>query len=241
MQCVFQTQGRKFQLRPLQIKFPSLDRAPEWRVLKQYYAGFGTCPYIRQEGNNIPVPLDLEEVFIPDAAYNAPYTPKELDFLVFFGFSSVSAIEYGIRLSDLALEDPPVYLCNWGEDCWRLENTSLQNFLVMSVLWQIAYEVRLEHYLILSQFDYDELPQLNHYITSLGMNDYELENLSVIACYYRICLKDGVILACETDEWIPAEEPPSEDIMWLTAASHDRGKMQEIRKKPDLLWEPDEA
>ncbi len=31
MQCVFQTHGRKFQLRSLQMKSPSMDRAPEWR------------------------------------------------------------------------------------------------------------------------------------------------------------------------------------------------------------------
>ena len=214
----------------LSVSFP--------KILKQYYARFGACPYIRQEGSNIPVPLDLEEVFIPDSSYNAPYTPNELDFLVFFGFSSVSAIEYGIRLSDLDMEDPPVYYCDWGNPSWVLTNPSLENFLIVSVFWQIGYESRLDCCLRLSQFDYDELPGLSRYAAALGMRDCELENLEKYQ-YYRIFIKDGVILACDTDEWEAGKETPPEDILWLSASSNDKGKIQAIKKIPDLLWEPD--
>lgn len=203
------------------------------KVLKQYYSMFGTCPYILQEGNNIPVPLDLEELYIPDATYNAPhYTPQELDFLVFYSYSSVSAIDFGIRLSDLSLENPPVYCCDYGNTSWMLENTSLLNFLITSAFWQIAYEARLEYSLNVDQFTYDseELLDLECYITELGMNDYELENLSGEVHYYRIFLKDSVILASEID-------PLDNEVIWLTAASIDRKKIQEIKKLPDIFWE----
>lgn len=216
----------------LSVSFP--------KVLKQYYTRFGTCPYIQQEGNNIPVPLDLEELYIPDTTYNAPHhTPEELDFLVFYSYSSVSAIDFGIRLSDLGLEDPPVYFCDYGNTSWMLENTSLLNFLITSAFWQIAYEARLEYSLDVDQFSYDseELPDLECYITGLGMNDYELENLSGEVHYYRIFLKDSVILASETNEWEVATEPPDNEVIWLTAASTDRKKIQAIKKIPDLLWE----
>lgn len=207
------------------------------KVLKEYYSRFGTCPYIRDEGNNIPVPFELEDFFIPDAAYNAPhYTPKELDFLIFSVFTSVSAIEFGIRLSDLALEDPPVYFCAYGNTSWYLDNPSLLNFLVTSAFWQIAQESRLAYSLDISHFDL-EPPELNCYVSGLGMNEHELENLSEGARYYRIFLNDGVILACETEEWDVATEPPCEYYEWLTAASNDREKIQEIQKLPDLLWE----
>ena len=80
----------------LSVSFPS--------ILRQYYTRFGACPYIQDYGNNIPVPLALEDIFIPDSTYNAPHcVPEELDFLVFYSIVDVSAIDYGIRLSDLAL------------------------------------------------------------------------------------------------------------------------------------------
>ena len=218
----------------LSVSFP--------KVLKQYYSRFGTCPYIRQEGNNIPVPFALEDFFIPDSDYNAPYyTPKELDFLVFSGFTSVSAIDYGIRLSDLALEDPPVYFCDYGNTSWILENASLQNFLVTAAFWQIAEESRLDYSLDIDEFCFDseELPDFNIYIAGLGMKGCELENLSDTAHYYRIFIKDGVILAGETGEWDTAEEPSSEGFVWLTVASNDKEKIRALKRIPGLLWEED--
>ncbi len=94
----------------LSVSFP--------KILRHSYTRFGVCPYIQDYGNNIPVPLVLEDIFIPDSTYNAPhYVPEELDFLVFYIIVDVSAIDYGIRLSDLILDAPPVYLCNNGDDC----------------------------------------------------------------------------------------------------------------------------
>lgn len=220
----------------LSVSFP--------KVLKQYYTRFGACPYIRQDGNNIPVPLALEELYIPDSTYNAPhYTPKELDFLIFYSYSSVSAIDFGIRLSDLALEDPPVYFCDYGNTSWMLESTSLLNFFVVSAFWQIAQESRLEYSMNVDQFSFDskELPDFESYITKLGMKDYELENLSGEVHYYRIFVKDNVILAGETNEWEVAAEQPDNEVIWLTAASTDRERVQAMKKVPDLLWEEEEV
>lgn len=212
----------------LSISFP--------KILKQYYNRFGTCPYITQDGNNIPVPLALEDFFIPGSLYNAPYTPKELDFLVFSSISNVSAIDYGIRLSELSLEDPPIYLCDYGNSSWILENPSLLNFLVTAAFWQIAYESKLDYHIDIDPYNYNsqECPDLNYYLNHLGMNGYELENLCKTG-YYRIFLKDDVILACETDEWVVPEEP-SEDIVWLSIVSNNKEKIQAIQKIPNLPW-----
>ncbi len=216
----------------LSVSFP--------KVLRQYYARFGTCPYIQDYGNNIPVPLALEDIFIPDSTYNAPhYVPEELDFLVFYSIVDVSAIDYGIRLSDLALEDPPVYFCDYGDTSWRLENPSLLNFLVTSAFWQMAEESRLDYSLNIDSWDFyslQEQPNLAPYRIGLGMNDHELEVLSTPVRYYRIFLRDGVLLACETDEWA-ITEPPWDFFEWLTVASTNREKIQAIKKIPDLRWE----
>lgn len=216
----------------LSVSFP--------KVLRQYYASFGACPYIQDYGNNIPVPLALEDIFIPDSTYNAPYyVPKELDFLVFYSIVDVSAIDYGIRLSDLALEDPPVYFCDYGDTSWRLENPSLLNFLVTSAFWQMAEESRLDYSLNIDSWDYyslQEQPDLAPYRIGLGMNDHELEILSTPARYYRIFLRDGVLLACETEEWL-ITEPPWDSFEWLTVASTNREKIQAIKEIPNLRWE----
>lgn len=216
----------------LSVSFP--------KVLRQYYTRFGACPYIQDYGNNIPVPLALEDLFIPDSTYNAPhYVPKELDFLVFYSIVDVSAIDYGIRLSDLILEDPPVYFCDYGDTSWRLENPSLLNFLVTSAFWQMAEESRLDYSLNIDSWDFyslQEQPNLAPYRIGLGMNDHELEVLSTPVRYYRIFLRDGVLLACETDEWA-ITEPPWDFFEWLTVASTNREKIQAIKKIPDLRWE----
>lgn len=86
------------------------------------------------------------------------------------------------------------------------------------------------------------LPDLSHYLTSLDMKDYELEQLVYKDgyCYYRIFIKDGVILGCETtDEWAPSAEPPCEHFEWLTVASISKEKILAIQKIPGLLWEED--
>ena len=211
----------------LSVSFP--------KVLRQYYARFGTCPYIIQEGNNIPVMNVLDKFSIYHCA------PLDADFLVFSKVSSVSAIDYGIRLSDFTLEDPPVYCHDYGNPSWILENPSLLNFLITAAFWQIAYEPRLDYYLSLNMnecdYDFEELPDLKCYVNALSMDGYELENLAVV-CYYRIFIKDDVIFACLSDgEWESVTEPPCEDYAWLTATSNHREKIQAIQKIPELLWE----
>lgn len=209
----------------LSVSFP--------KVLRQYYTRFGACPYIQDYGNNIPVPLALEDIFIPDSTYNAPYVPKDLDFLVFYSIVDVSAIDYGIRLSDLTLDDPPVYLCDYGDTSWRLENPSLLNFLVSSAFWQMAEEARLDYYL--DSISHDN-PALAPYVAGLDMNDCELEIFSDPGRYYRIFLKDGVLLACETDEW-DTTMPPRDFFEWLTVASTSKEKIEAIKNLPDLCWD----
>ena len=209
------------------------------KVLKEFYAMFGTCPYMNAGGND-PIPLYLEDFFIPDPSYNAPlYVPEELDFLVFSSITDVSAIDYGIRLSDLALDDPPVYFCDYGDTSWELENTSLLNFLVTTAFWQIAAGTGLDYKLTiyLGYHHPQVLPDLKCYITGLGMDSHELENLSDSYQHYRIFLRDDVLLALETELWNPSEETPSEYFNWLTAVSTNREKILEIKKIPALVWE----
>ena len=47
-----------------------------------------------------------------------------------------SVCVWGIRVSDLALSDPPVYLSYEGDAAWRLDHDHLSDFLCFSLLWQ---------------------------------------------------------------------------------------------------------
>ena len=116
-----------------------------------------------------------------------------------------------------------------------MENPSLLNFLVTSAFWQMAEESRLDYSLNI-YYPLQEQPNFAPYRIGLGMNDDELEVLSTLGRYYRIFLRDGVLLACETDEWDIAE-PPGNFFEWLTVASTNREKIQAITEIPGLRWE----
>lgn len=109
--------------------------------LRSYYAAYGKCRYITQNCHNQYEPIELHDIFIP----NTTFFTNDKDFLVFYQCAE-SVIYCGIKLSDLHLEDPPVYTCAWSDPNWHFENDSLRNFLTFKALVQIAVEGRLPYW-----------------------------------------------------------------------------------------------
>ncbi|WP_166243397.1 SMI1/KNR4 family protein [Paenibacillus turpanensis] len=140
--------------RELRILFPD--------VLRSYYAAYGKCKYITQNCNNQYEPIKLQDVFIPDAEF---FTTDK-DYLVFYQCAE-SVIYCGIKLSELHLVDPPVYLCAWSDPNWYFENDSLSNFLVCKALVQIAVEGRLPYWAFVEEGPW----QLTDYLTLWKLSD----------------------------------------------------------------------
>lgn len=184
-------------------------------ALREYYKILGRSPYITQGCNNQYEPLPLEEVFIPD---NDFFTTDK-DFLVFYQVEE-SVIYCGIRLQDLQMEDPPVYLCAWSLPDWQLENRSLRRFLAGKALIQLGVEDRLPYWA-----NFDE--------SMWGMSDYrrcmrldrecEIDEGSELNAW-KIYVKDDVLIAFELD----VSEEGTEEPLAVFLASFQRASLENL-------------
>jgi hypothetical protein len=184
-------------------------------ALREYYKILGRSPYITQGCNNQYEPLQLEEVFIPD---NDFFTTDK-DFLVFYQVEE-SVIYCGIRLQDLQMEDPPVYLCAWSLPDWQLENRSLRRFLAGKALIQLGVEDRLPYWA-----NFDE--------SMWGMSDYrrcmrldrecEIDEGSELNAW-KIYVKDDVLIVFELD----VSEEGTEEPLAVFLASFQRASIENL-------------
>ncbi|WP_054957765.1 SMI1/KNR4 family protein [Paenibacillus dakarensis] len=190
----------------IQAKEESLG-VPLPTVLRNYYKTLGRSPYITQRCNNQYEPLPLQEVFIPDDTF---FTTDKA-FLVFYQVEE-SVIYCGIRLQDLVLEDPTVYLCAWSSPDWQLDNRSLQRFLAGKALVQLGVEDRLPYWAI---FD-ESMWSLSDYSRCMRLNEPEhvIDEGSELNAW-KIYVKDDVLSVFELS--ISEEEMDEPLAVYLTS------------------------
>ncbi|CAH1222024.1 SMI1/KNR4 family protein [Paenibacillus sp. JJ-223] len=185
----------------LGIRFPD--------VLREYYKRFGNCRYITQHCNNQYEPMRLQETFVP----GPDFFTTDKAFLVFYQCEE-SVIYCGIRLSDVSMEDPPVYLCAWNNPDWSRENESLSNFLVSKALVQMAVEDRLPFWVI---FD-ENMWRLSDYLSCWEMEGdaCEIKETSSVQAW-RIFYRNHVIVLFEM-----SLGDDDEELLAVYLASFDR-------------------
>lgn len=166
----------------LEIIFPT--------IIRDYYKKYGRCHYITQNCNNQYEPLLLQEFFIP----GEDFFTYDKDYLVFY--QCVESVIYcGIKISDLRLDDPPVYICVWDKPDWYLENHSLSNFLVCKTLIQIAVEGRLPYWVYFEE----NMWGLSDYRKAWQICDDSIEvNETTTTPAWRIFIKDDVLIVFES-------------------------------------------
>ncbi len=191
----------------LGIKFPEL--------IRDYYKKYGRCNYIAQDCNNQYEPLLLQDFFIPGEDFFA----DDKDYLVFYQCKE-SVIYCSIKLSDLWIEDPPIYICVWDNPGWYLENSSLSNFLVCKALIQIALDGRLPYW----AFFGESMWKLSDYCKAWQISDdcIEIEETTPTPAW-KIFIKDDVLIVLES-----ALDENEDYILGVSLASFDKASVKKM-------------